>query len=369
MKNFFIKNFKKLIIILNSILLIVVFSTIIYGKILVYKINKDNQNKINNFCLNINKNLDLNLILDKKNYHPKWSILMVNYKTSVYLKWQLKILYEFNNPQDFELIIIDNSVDKGEEKLLKKLISNYQNKFKKIKLVFYKPHNKTASGQHGEAIEFAKQFIKGKYLLVHDPDFFWLWPNYLKILENELQKNVAVGAPYIRMSPNFPSAFGCGYQYDKIKNISFEPYIDGDFFKTWHIFVQDVENNKTEVNSDFTYDVGWQIRNQLTKDPQNLYLSFEQYQIGKNLLEMLNIQDFDTYKSRGSLYFYKNKIIGFHLSKGSYTGKIKKDGIDPKLLISQKTLEIRDKIGEFMYNQISNNNQEFFDFYCKDFIK
>jgi len=37
------------------------------------------------------------------------------------------------------------------------------------------------------------------------------------------------------------------------------------------------------------------------------------------------------------------------LSKGSYTGEIKSDGIDPKLIISQKTWEIRDKIGELMY--------------------
>lgn len=365
MKNLFNKNFKKLIIILNLILFIAVVSAIIYGKIVVYKINKDNQNKIDNFCLNHTKNLDSNVFLGQKNHLPKWSVLSVNYKTSVYLNWQLKILYEFNNPQDFELIIIDNSLDKAEEELLKKLTADYQSKYKNVKLVFYEPKNKTASGQHGEAIEFAKQFIKGKYLLVHDPDFFWLQKNYLNILENELQNNVAIGAPYGRMSPNFPSAFGCGYQYDKVKNISFEAYIDGDFFKAWQAYDQEIEGKRIFAITDFTYDVGWQIRDQLTRDPQNLYLSFEQYQVGKDLLKILNVQDFDSYKSRGSLYFYKNKIIGFHLSKGSYTGEIKSDGIDPKLIISQKTWEIRDKIGELMYKQISNNNQDFFDCYCK----
>jgi len=369
MKNFFKKYYKKLIIILNLILFIAIFSTIIYGKIVVYKINKDNENKINNFCLNNFKNLDLNLVLDKKSHHPKWSVLMVNYKSSVYLKWQLKILYEYNNPQDFELIIVDNSVDTAEENKLKNLISNYQKKFQNIKLVFYKPRNKTASGQHGEALEFAKKYIKGKYLLVHDPDFFWLQKNYLNILEHELQKNVVVGSPYGKMLPNFPTVFGCGLRYDAIKNISFEAYIDGDFNKSWITFNDDLKNAKINVFSDFTYDVGWQIRDQLTKDPQNLYLSFEQYQIGHDLLKILNVQDIDVYKSRGSLYFYKNKIIGFHLFKGSYTGEIKSDGIDPKLSISQKTWEIRNKISELMYKQIGNNNQEFFDFYCKGLEK
>jgi hypothetical protein len=368
-KFFLNKNFKKIIIILNLILFIAVFSTIIYGKIVVYKINKDNQNKINNFCLNYSNNLDSNVFLDKKNYHPKWSILLVNYKTNVYLKWQLKILYDYNNPQDFELIIIDNSVDTAEENKLKNLISNYQKKFQNIKLVFYKPRNKTASGQHGEALEFAKRYITGKYLLVHDPDFFWLKKNYLNILENELQNNVVVGAPYIKMSPNFPSAFGCAYRYDKIKNISFEAYIEGNIDKSWYIFDKDIVYNLTSIFSNFTYDVGWQIRDQLIKDPQNLYLSFEQYPVGQDLLKILNVQDIDLYKSTGYVYFYKNKIIGFHLFKGSYIGNIKKDGIDPKLVISQKAFEIRDKIGELMYKQIGNNNHDFFDFYCKDFNK
>ena len=47
----------------------------------------------------------------KENFR-NWSIIQVNYKSHTFIAWQLKILYEFNNPNEFELIIVDNSVDK-----------------------------------------------------------------------------------------------------------------------------------------------------------------------------------------------------------------------------------------------------------------
>ena len=62
----------------------------------------------------------------------KWSILIVNYFSSVYIKWQLKILYEFNNVDNFELVIVDNSVDESEKKILQNLTENYQKEYKNI---------------------------------------------------------------------------------------------------------------------------------------------------------------------------------------------------------------------------------------------
>ena len=237
-------------------------------------------------------------------YSKKWSILIVNYRSSVYLKWQLKILYEFNDINDFELIIIDNSVDENEKNNLLNLISDYQKEFNNIKLHFYQPHNKTASGQHGEAIEYAKQYIEGQYLLIHDPDFFWLKKNYLNTLENLLKNHVAVGAPYKGNSMNgnskFPSAFGCAYKFSDVKNISFEPFIDGDFEKSWEIFNkfqneqhQIWKNNPklAKINYDFSFDVGWQIRNQLSnEDNDDNFITFNQFNIKNGLIELLNLK-------------------------------------------------------------------------------
>jgi len=372
MKIYFLKKYDiKPSFIISATLLIIVISSIIYGSFVIYNQKKS----IYHFCIHKKFNTISNFFSSANQdfYKPdnkfKWSVLMVGYNSSVYLKWQLKILYEFNNPQNFELIIIDNSVNKDEEKILKKLIAEYQNKYKNIKLVFYKPRNKTASGQHGEALEYAKQFIKGKYLLVHDPDFFWLQKNYLNIFEKELQNNVVVGAPYNKMYPNFPSAYGSAYQYDKIKNISFEAYIDGDFNKSWNILKKNIKDNKINPDSDFIYDVGWQIRNQLTKDPQNSYLTFNQYFIAKNILKIFNFKDLYSYELVSSAYFYKNKLLAFHLFRGNFTGKLNEFGEDPKLTISQKTWEIRNKISENLYNQISNDQNSFYKFYCESFKK
>ena len=44
----------------------------------------------------------------------KWTIGMVNYYSSVYIEWQIKILYDFNKEKDFTLVIVDNSDDANE---------------------------------------------------------------------------------------------------------------------------------------------------------------------------------------------------------------------------------------------------------------
>ena len=63
-----------------------------------------------------------------------WTVAFVNYKTSVYMKWQLKALYEFNNPEDFDLIIVDNSRPK-EKKELEMLTAPYQKHYNNISIL------------------------------------------------------------------------------------------------------------------------------------------------------------------------------------------------------------------------------------------
>ena len=304
-------------------------------------------------------------------YSKKWSILIVNYRSSVYLKWQLKILYEFNDINDFELIIIDNSVDENEKNNLLNLISDYQKEFNNIKLHFYQPHNKTASGQHGEAIEYAKQYIEGQYLLIHDPDFFWLKKNYLNTLENLLKNHVAVGAPYKGNSMNgnskFPSAFGCAYKFSDVKNISFEPFIDGDFEKSWEIFNkfqneqhQIWKNNPklAKINYDFSFDVGWQIRNQLSnEDNDDNFITFNQFNIKNGLIELLNLKISHSFETISSIYFFNDKIIALHLFRGTFTGQ-HNEHCDPKINHSEELFKTRDLIAKFLYDQISLKNKD-----------
>jgi len=287
----------------------------------------------------------------------KWSILIVNYFSSVYIKWQLKILYEFNNVDNFELVIVDNSVDESEKKFLQNLTENYQKEYKNIKLFFYQPHNKTASGQHGEAIEFAKQYIQGQYLLIHDPDFFWLKKNYLKTLENLLENHVAVGAPYRQNvaygNPKFPSAFGCAYRFADVKNISFKAYLNEDYENSWKEFY---ESKYYKEGYDFYFDVGWQVRKMLSTENSDNFISFDQLNINNKILNFLKLSESHSFETNTCIYFYNNLAIASHLFRGTFTGEVK-DNKDPKVIIKEKTLLVRDKIGEFMYNEIIKSNK------------
>ncbi len=289
----------------------------------------------------------------------KWTILIVNYKSNVYLKWQFKILYDFNDPQDFEVIIVDNSVEEEEKNKLEELSKNYKSTYQNIKILYFQPTDKTASGQHGQGIEFGKKYANSEYLLVQDPDFFWLKNQYLNHLEQLLQNSDAVGAPYPKKvaegHPYFPSAFGCAYQFSKVKDVSFEPYIDNDIEKSWQKYK---ESNAFEKGLDFYYDVGWMVRKALSLPSENKnFISFSQLNIKNELLNLLKLEDSHSYETNTRLYFWNNEVICLHLFRGTFTGKVTKYQ-DPQLTLSLKIIHIRDKIGEFMYKSIGDNNTD-----------
>jgi len=287
----------------------------------------------------------------------KWTIVQVNFKSFVYIKWQLKILYEFNQSDTFDLIIIDNSDDDVEFNNLSKLVEPYKLKYGNILLLKYKPSNKTSSGQHGEAIEFSKKYVNSKFLLIHDPDFFWLRKNYLSYLETLLLSNVAVGAPYPRKvnigQEYFPSAFGCAYPTKLVKNISFLPYIDNNYEKSWNEYYA---LNYDKKNYDFYYDVGWLVRKELSDTFDNNFISFSQVNIKNKLGELLKLKENYSYETNTRVYYHNNKVIASHLFRGSHTGEVLKNQ-DPNLKLSKKINNSRDLIGEFMFNQIKNDNE------------
>lgn len=290
----------------------------------------------------------------KENFR-NWSIIQVNYKSHTFIAWQLKILYEFNNPNDFEIIIVDNSVDKEEYQKLLAISQPFKEKYQNIKIVEYKPINKTSSGQHGEAIEIAKKNINSKFTLIHDPDFFWLKKNYLNYLEKLMDGNDAVGAPYPRQvaigQEYFPSAFGCAYLTEKIINTSFEAYYENDVEKSWKIYY---ESDYYKKNYDFYYDVGWKIREKLSKEDDSNFITFHQINIFDKLNLLLKKHQKYSYETNTRLYFWNSKVIGAHLFRGTHTGDVK-DHKDPNNKVSNLKIELREMIGELMYNQIKNS--------------
>ena len=289
-----------------------------------------------------------------------WSIIQVNYKSHNYIAWQLKILYEFNNPNNFEVIIIDNSVDKNEYQKLLDIAKPFQERYKNIKIIEHTPINKTSSGQHGEAIEIAKININSKFTLIHDPDFFWLKKNYLHYLEKLLEYNDAVGAPYPRPvaigQEHFPSAFGCAYVTKKIMDTSFEAYHENDVESSWKMYY---ESEYYKKDYDFYYDVGWKIREKLSKEDDSNFITFHQINISDQLKILLKTDQKYSYETNTRFYFWNSKIIGAHLFRGSHTGEVSNHN-DPNNEISNLQTALREMIGSLMYDQIKNSCLEFY---------
>jgi hypothetical protein len=63
---------------------------------------------------------------------------MASYNSIPYIQWQLKILYELNNPSDFKVVIVENN-SKSEVEDIRCLSKLYKNKFNNIDVFYHKP--------------------------------------------------------------------------------------------------------------------------------------------------------------------------------------------------------------------------------------
>ena len=157
----------------------------------------------------------------------KWTVLLLSNKEFSYIENQLKILYEFNNSEDFELLIIENG---SKESFLKieKISKTYIDKYSNLRVIFFEDDINQSDLEvvRGDSIEFGKKIAKGSYVMVQDAGFFWLKNNYLGFIEEYLKKGfVAVGASDLSKvgigSKSFPASYGCAYLKKEILDVSF----------------------------------------------------------------------------------------------------------------------------------------------------
>ncbi len=271
-----------------------------------------------------------------------WTIGIVNYRSSVYLPWQLKILFEANPPRSFQLIIVDNSRPHEREEL-ERLAAPYRARFGNIELIFHAPVEKSASGQHGEALELIRAKARTRYLLVQDPDFFWVQNRYLQTLGKTLRGGaLAVGAPAPAKvglgHPWYPSASGCAYRRKELAGVDFSALVTTetirDSFSRW----------PQSDGFQFSFDVGWKIRKALSSKP---FVSFEQ-RTSSDLNRAIGAHSFATISCE---YLHGGKTIAFHLFRGSFTGLWTEAFADPEIEIPRQWLEVRNRYGEYFYNR------------------
>ena len=264
---------------------------------------------------------------DLLNKNLKWTIGIVNFRSVDYMEHQFKILYEFNNPNEFELIIVDNS-EPSEIDELQKISAKYIDKHQNLILIQRdNTWNEQTSSHHASGLNIILEKAQGKYLLVQDPDFFWTQKNYLNIFEKEFKNGaVCIGAPYgvqIKTgNPDFPSAFGCSY-------INFNA------------------GTQEEKAKEHKYP-GWKMRAEFSSMK---YVSFSQ-----TISYLPLFFGEHSYLSIPRYYTYNNKTIGYHLFRGSFvtTNSVKDLNNQQNLHIQKQKVDTRYLYSKYFYYLISN---------------
>jgi len=265
-----------------------------------------------------------------------WTVGIVNYKSAVYLRWQLRILYEANPAASFTLIIVDNSRPHERDEL-ERLTAPYRERHGNLELLFHAPAAEAASAQHGEALELIRSRARTPYLLVHDPDFFWVRYDYLARLAELLERgNLAVGAPYPEKvglgDPWFPAAFGCAYRRAALRDLDFaarvSPEAIAESFARW----------PQAEGYGYSFDVGWRIREALSDRP---HLAFKQ-RIDGRIGREFSARRFNIVPRQ---YRHAGRVFGYHLFRGSFTGFWTESFADPAQDLPEARLAARDRIG------------------------
>jgi len=162
-----------------------------------------------------------------------WTVGMVNYKSAVYLPYQLEGFYRYN--KNFRFIIVDNSPTPQTE------LASLQKRYP-IEIIYNnKGGERTGGDGHGLGLNMILARATSPYLLVQDPDFFWVKKGILEYLQRFLDDgNVAVGSQrligkgknlltvgarrrVIGISPEdlFPTPWGCAYRRSFLRDVDF----------------------------------------------------------------------------------------------------------------------------------------------------
>lgn len=242
----------------------------------------------------------------------KWTIGTVNYRSEIYLPWKLKMCYEFEDKEDFKYIIVDNEPIHN-----KSFFDNLKLQYPEIKVIPFDPTpfvpvssystlfwGNQSSGYHAAALNIILLEARksgSEYLMIYDPDFFWIQKNTLKYFESEFKKHdyCAIGAPYDYITSigntTFPCVFGSAYRVKDLDGVDFSSG-----------FFEEINEGK---------DTGWKIREKLS---YKKFLSFNTEAIPEN--EIIKVNG-DVSKRWGWSDHQQYKIddnkIAYHLYRGS----------------------------------------------------
>lgn len=283
-----------------------------------------------------------------------WTIGIVNYKSLSFMEYQLKSLYYFNS-LPFKLIIVDNSIPSEMQKL-KKLCKGYAN----VTIIKSNSKEIPTSSQHSEGLSKILDIVDTKYLLINDPDFFWVQKEYLYTLQKIFEEGyVCVGAPWFTANPELkdttPALWGCAYDTKILEKSDFYSHEGESKEKIFKM----VSEGK---------DTGWKLREKFKRENLKTFSFGDKFGISIPNEFDQGIKHFSTnmYDSKiGTTakdiheYSYNGKIIAYHLQHGCH----ETESSFPSLGQRRKApaicgwTNVRNKYKDFFYNILSKEKE------------
>lgn len=258
-------------------------------------------------------------------YKRKWTIATVNFMSTDYIRWQAKMLHEFND--DFVFIILDNSYPKLQVDELEEIKKEYTNTV----VIYNAPPNsletvKGGSGSHGKGLTHILNNSKSKYFLANDPDFFWVIKGHLRYLEKYFDQGFhAVGAQNLG-ALTFPNIWGSAYITEEIRGCNLQA--KSSFCSHCNQYVYDTR-----------YDTGWELFIRLK------HLPYKYFRETEPTVPFLGPHSYDF---KPMTYADGDTPVGHHLMRGAYYDN---DFLTPKMQIA------RNNYGKYFYD-LMNSQQK-----------
>jgi|694.fasta_scaffold02041_5 hypothetical protein len=242
----------------------------------------------------------------------KWTIGITNWDSLEFIQYHAKYFHEFCS--DFEFIVYDNENIQGTASF-----DDIRKKYNRTRIV-QTPSVSPGCHGHGLGLNACVQMAKGKYILLMDPDFFWMKKDILSFFESYFKMGYhAIGTEY--WGNTFPMPWGAAYITDEIKDL--------DLRAKSHPC-----NKCNNWVYDRDYDTGFQLRIRLKNKPFFFFRESQKSSIPD--LGKLN----DMYSQT---FVYDGRNIAHHLKGGSQP----KEGQNRDELIA-----IKKKYTEWMWSQL-----------------
>jgi len=175
----------------------------------------------------------------------KWTVACVNFSSFELVKYQTKYFHE--NCNDFEFLVYDHdNITNLPE--MQEFIKNYD----KLKII---PSPMKTPGIHGYGLGLNAciQMAKGKYILMMEPEVFWMKKNILSFMESFMEMGYhAVGTEH--WGTSFPMPWSSAYIVNEIRDLDMrsKSYVCEKCHNHMH---------------DRDYDTGFQLRVRLKNKP------------------------------------------------------------------------------------------------------